>query len=215
MPTAKEPSRDQSDQAAARQVTAPLAAVTRRRFMKGVLLGSAGLAVAAGGTFAVLRRSPVDQQPVPEGIRHLSQSEYHLFRRAIDVLLPLAGSALTPVAEVPVLANIDAMIGTLPAHIRKDVASGLMLFDNAAVVSGWHGRRFVDLDDADAVAYFDRWSRGSVIQRTMNTVIKQFVYVSYWRDPKTWPPVEFDGPVSDRWGIAYLGNAPLPEEADA
>lgn len=203
----------ESDRAAAHQAAAPMAALSRRRFLKTALLGSAGLAVLAGGTFAVLRRSPVDSMAVPDSIRHLSHSEYHLFRRATEVLLPVAGTPLTPLSEVPVLAHIDAMMGLLPAHLRKDVSAGLALFDNAAVVSGWHGRRFVDLEDNAAVAYFDRWSRGHVIQRTLNAVIKQFVYVSYWRDPKTWPPVDFDGPVSDRWGIAYLGNAPLPDES--
>ena len=93
---------------------------------------------------------------------------------------------------------------------RQDVATGLTLFDNAAVF--FHGKRFVDLDEATARDYFDAWSRGNVVQRTLGTVIKQLTYTSYWRDESTWGPVEFDGPVSDRWGIAYLGNAPLPDQ---
>lgn len=201
-----------SDRAAAQQAVAPLAELTRRRFLKTALWGTAGLAVLAGGTFAVLRRSPLDSLPLPDDIRHLSAHEYQLFRRASEVLLPLEGTSLTPLEEVPVVRNVDRMMGLLPAHIRKDLGAGLALFDNAAVVSGWHGRRFVDLEADAARAYFDRWSEGNVIQRTLNTVIKQFVYVSYWREPDTWPPVAFDGPVSDRWGIAYLGNTPLPDE---
>ena len=189
-----------------------LAPVTRRRFLKYGFLGAAGLAAVAAGGFAVLRRSPLDAIDKPGHLVSLSQNEYHLFSRAIQVLLPLDGTQLTPLEQVPVIENIDHMLGLLPAHLRGDVGTGLGLFDNAAVLSGWHGRRFVDLDDQQAAAYFDAWSRGGTIQRALATLIKQFVYVSYWREPVTWPPVEFDGQVSDRWGIAYLGNAPLPVE---
>lgn len=203
---------DVSDRAQAVRQAAPLSRLTRRGFLRYGLIGSAALAAAAAGGFAILRRSPVDSLPVAEGIRNLSAGEHHLFRRAIEVLLPTAGTALTPVEDVPVLANIDHMMGLLPAHVRTELGTGLALFDNAAVVSGLHGRRFVDLDDQAAVAYFDAWSRGHSIQRALNTVIKQFVYTAYWREPVTWPPVEFDGPVSDDWGLDYLGNAPLPRE---
>lgn len=189
-----------------------LAPVTRRRFLKYGFLGAAGAAALAAGGFALLRRSPLDGVARPEHLTNLAQAEYHLFNRAIRVLLPLEGTPLTPLEQVPVIENVDHMMGLLPGHLRKDVSMGLGLFDNAAVLSGWHGKRFVDLDDADAAAYFDAWSRGGTIQRALATLIKQFVYVSYWREPVTWPPVEFDGPVSDDWGIAYLGNAPLPAE---
>lgn len=196
----------------ARRAAAPIEPVTRRRFLKGAMIGSAAVVGLAAGGFAWLRRSPLDGLPRPDHLANLSQGEYHLFNRAISVLLPLQDTNLTPLDQVPVIENINHMISLLPAHLRKDVGTGLALFDNAAVLSGWHGRRFVDLTDADAVAYFDAWSRGGTIQRALASLIKQFVYVSYWREPATWPPVHFDGPVSDDWGIAYLGNAPLPAE---
>ena len=72
----------------------------------------------------------------------------------------------------------------------------------------------VDLEQADAIRFFDNWSKGNTIQRTLSSVVKQFVYVSYWRDPATWGPIRFDGPVSDRWGIPSLGNTPLPVESE-
>ena len=201
-----------SRRAEAARISADMAGFGRRSFLKWVLWGSAGAAVLAAGSVALLRRSPVDDQPLPDHIRHLSASEYHLFKRAIEVLLPVAGSGLTPLAQVPVIDNIDHTMGLIAPHVRKDLATGLTLFDNAAVLVGLHGRRFVDLDDDAAVAYFDNWSRGGMIQKALATVVKKFVYISYWREPATWPPVAFDGPVSDKWGIAYLGNAPLPEQ---
>lgn len=193
---------------------APLAALSRRKLLKMALWGSAGVAVVAGGSFALLRRSPLDAEPAPAHLKHLSASEYHLFRRAIEVLLPVEGTPLTPVEQVPVIDNIDHLMGLLDPAIRQELGAGLALFDNAAVFAGLHGRRFVDLDDEAATRYFDRWSEGNTIQRTLSSVVKKFVYVSYWRDPATWGPIRFDGAVSDRWGIPSLGNAPLPVEAE-
>lgn len=196
----------------AAHASAEVAGLGRRKFLKIALYGGAGLAALTAGGFALLRRSPVDAVPVPDHIRHLSASEYHLFSRAIEVLLPVAGSGLTPLEQVPVIEHLDHTMGLVPAAVRQDLATGLSLFDNAAVLVGLHGKRFVDLDDQQAVAYFDDWSKGNMIQKALATVVKKFVYISYWRDPATWPPVEFDGPVSDRWGVPYLGNAPLPEQ---
>jgi hypothetical protein len=191
---------------------APLAGLSRRKFLKTALWGAAGAAAVLGGGFAWLRRSPVDKLPAPAHLQHLSASEYHLFQHAITVLLPTDGTPLTPADQVPIIDNIDHLLGLLDPVIRKDLGAGLGLFDNAAVLS--YGRRFVDLEQADAIRFFDNWSKGNTIQRTLSSVVKQFVYVSYWRDPATWGPIRFDGPVSDRWGIPSLGNTPLPVESE-
>lgn len=196
----------------ASSATEPMRRLGRRPFLRGLLWGGAAAAAVAGGTFAVLRRSPVDKAPVPGWVQHLRDNEYHLFERMIPVLLPVQGTSLTPPEQLPVMKNIDHLVGLLPAHLRGDVAKGLVLFDNAAVVSGWHGMRLVDLDVQTARGYFDAWSRGNTIQKALQGLVKQIVYTSYWREPATWPPVEYEGPVSEQWGLAYLGNAPLPAE---
>lgn len=192
---------------------AALAPVSRRRFLRLAMWGAASVTAAGAGLVAVLRRSPVDDVPVPATIHYLSAAEYHLFARAMPVLLPVTGTALPSLQQVPVLQTIDAMIGLLSPAVRKELGAGLALFDHAALVSGWHGKRFVDLDDEAVRDYFERWAHGNSIQKALATVVKKFVYVAYWRDPRTWPAIEFDGPVSDRWGIASLGNTPLPDES--
>lgn len=191
-------------------VAAPLERLTRRRFLRWTLLGGAGVLAAGGGAFALLRRSPVDDLPLPAGIHHLSASEYQLFRRAVAVLLPAAEPLPAP-ASLPVLPTIDHLVGLLAAPVRRDLRAGLAVFDHAALVSGWHGRRFVDLDDAAARAYFDAWAAGNMLQRALSATVKKLVYAAYWSQPQTWAPLEFDGPVSDRWGLVARGNAPMPD----
>lgn len=182
--------------------------IGRRSFLKWGLLSGAGVATLAAGGVALLRRSPRDQLPGPSWLSGLSLTEYHLFDRARAVLLPTRGTDLLASDRVPVVKNIQHTVTLMPPGVRNDLATGLSLFDNAAVF--FHGKRFVDLSDSLAQAYFDDWGQGVVIQRTLATVIKQLVYSAYWREPDTWQAVEFDGPVTDRWGLAYRGNTPLP-----
>ena len=77
--------------------------VTRRRFLKWGLVGSAGVAAAAAGGFALLRLSPLDDRPKPDWAGGLSRQEYHLFDRARVALLPTVGTDLTPSDQVPVV----------------------------------------------------------------------------------------------------------------
>lgn len=184
--------------------------MTRRRFLRWTFYSLAAASACSVAALAWMKRSPLDQRPVPAELIGLTVSEYHLFRRAASVLLPTEGRDLVALADIPVLKNIDAMLALLTPAVRNELSVGLALFDHGALLSGWHGKRFVDLDDAQALDYFDRWALGNTIQRTLATVVKKMVYVAYWRDPKTWAAIEFDGPVSDRWGLTSLGNAPLP-----
>ncbi|KAF0805447.1 hypothetical protein A6D6_02253 [Alcanivorax xiamenensis] len=184
--------------------------LARRRFLKWTLAASAVMVGTAAGGFLWLRRSPLDQQRIPDWAGGLSPGEFLLLDRCRRVLLPTEGRGLPDTETVPVVANVQRTLSLMAPALRRQLSRGLGLFDNAAVFR--HGRRFVDLDDETARDYFDRWGRGLVLQRTLATVIKQLVYSAYWRDERTWQALEFDGPVSDRWGLAYLGNAPMPEE---
>jgi hypothetical protein len=44
--------------------------------------------------------------------------------------------------------------------------------------------------------------------------LKTLLGIAYWRDPRTWQGLEYDGPVTAKWGIRRLGNMPLPRDDD-
>ncbi len=65
-----------TQQQTARRLSAALQqGVTRRRFLKWTLVGGAGVAAAAAGGFALLRLSPLDDQPKPDWAAGLSRQE--------------------------------------------------------------------------------------------------------------------------------------------
>lgn len=178
-----------------------LAPLSRRAFLSGAAAG------AALGLAACTRSAPA-----PAGAKHLTGDEHALFTRLLPVFLPTAGTHLVAPTAVPTMANIDGFFGRFPAKLRNDLGIALKLFDYGALVIGWHFKRFVSLDTAAAEQYCIRWESGNTVQRGVFGALKQIIYVSYWREPATWPPIGYEGPVSARYGLPRLGNAPLPTE---
>lgn len=196
-----------------RLVSGELRALSRRRFLTYTLLATATGAAALAGTFSLLARSPKDAQPRPADIEALTDQEYHLFRAVCAAVLPVDGNAhgLLPWTQVPVLRNIDQLVKQVAQPARGDMTTALKIFDNAAVVSGWHGKRFVDLDVEEARAHLAVWNHGNGIQRALSNLVRKLAYIGYWGEAATWAAIDYDGPVTRRWGLPSLGNAPLPE----
>ena len=177
----------------------------RRSFLKTGLLVSAGLsnALALGGCSS-------EHGTVTPGFEYLSQNNIQTLRAAIAVLLPTENSSLKNPDEVPVLQNINAMLAGMDESVRGDIQVLFDFFEYGSVLSGQF-TRFSKLSAEDAVVYIEDWQGSSVfLQRAIMGAIKKFVYASYWREEATWAAVEFDGAVSKKWGVASLGNAPLP-----
>ncbi len=187
------------------QIEAGLGPLNRRAFLKAGL----GAAVTVS---SVLTLGCSSEAPVDSALKALSPSQQQLFQRFIAVLLPTQGTSLVPTESIPVLANIDHLFAGLDAKVLSDLSGATTLFEYGSVLLGGHFSRFTKLDDAGAIAYIDSWQNGNSIQRGIVTTLKKMVYASYWRDEKTWASVDYDGPVSERWGLPSLGNAPLPAE---
>ncbi|HVL02313.1 MAG TPA: twin-arginine translocation signal domain-containing protein [Dongiaceae bacterium] len=187
------------------QIAQQLGPYSRRRFLKG----SVAVAMATSTVLTLGCGSP---DPVQPDLKALSPTQQQLFARLTSVLLPTAGTTLFPVEQTPVLRNLDHLFEGLDEKVRGDLGGAIGLFEYGSLVLGGYFSRFSKLSDTDAVAYIESWQNGNSIQRGIITTLKKLVYASYWREESTWVAVDYDGPVSERWGIPSLGNAPLPAE---
>ncbi len=177
---------------------------------RGFLLRSAQLGIfVSSGLMAAC--SKLNESDLPAAGVVLSSEQMYFFKRLSQVLLPTEGTALPSVDEVPVLVNLDSLMQTMSPSIRSDLGAAFNLFEYGGTVLGWNFSRFTRMKNEDAVRYIDSWQTGYSVQQGIVSVLKRLVYSSYWRDESTWPALEFDGPVSVRWGIPSLGEAPLPQ----
>ncbi len=171
----------------------------RRSFLRGTLLlaGAASAGLISGCQ--------------PGAVSGTTSMLSQVLRRLQPVALPDV-APLVSAKKIAIEKNVNAMLSLMDAQIVNDLDMAAALFEYGASVLGWHFARFSSLNDADAFEYVERWQNGVSMQRGIVTVFKKLLYASYWRDPSTWAPVGFEGPVSEQWGLPSLGNAPFPED---
>jgi hypothetical protein len=174
-----------------------VARLSRRDFMR---FSAAAAAASAAGRLAA----------APADLKFISDSEAAVFTRLAQVVLPVAGSPLAPWTPEGLLQTLDAaLLGTMEPHILAGLKGGVAYFDAGPVAS--YGKRFTALDDEQATRFCDEWGNGTQPpQRALAMGLKKLVQLSYWANPASWAPLEYDGPMSRRLGLPSLGNAPLP-----
>lgn len=173
----------------------------RRSFMKAL--------AAAGGLAAIGLGGPV-LAAAPQGFKFMGPAEAAVFRRLMEVSLPVAGTPLAQLADIPVLATLDAaLLGAMEPHVLKGLKAGVKMFEEGPVKT--HGKPFSRLGDKEAQAFCDAWANSADMDRRgLVTGLKKLVALSYWANPPTWAALGYDGPVSAKWGLKSIGNAPMP-----
>lgn len=183
---------------------AGLEPLSRRGFVRTSAL--AGMALTTGCARMLGR------QEAPEALQysHMTAEEIRVATRLTEVLLPTAEHGLpSSTEEVPTVGNLDAMVGQMAPQIRELMGLGFWVFEHRPMVS-FRFSRFSKLDDEKALAYVRAMQEGSFFERGLMTTLKTVITLNYWRDSRTWPALDYWGPVSERWGVTRLGNAPLP-----
>ncbi|HEX4870544.1 MAG TPA: hypothetical protein VFV15_07500 [Moraxellaceae bacterium] len=188
---------------------AGLEPLSRRRFLTagirataatGVLLALPGRVLAAGATEA-------GRGPVPSGILNLTDLEYRVFDKLRVLMLPTQKYDLPSSVEVPVMQNVDVWVGKLNQRTRTLLKLGAQTLEYGSL---YRFSRFTTMSDARAAKHVHNWQTGNVLQRGVMSSLKMLITLGYWQDTRTWPSLQYDGPVTEKWGIRRLGNAPLP-----
>ncbi len=179
-------------------VAAAIGRLQRRDFLR--FAGAAAAAGLAGGVHAAL----------PAGVKFMNEAEAAVFTRLAQVVLPVAGSKLVPWTPEGLLQTLDAaLLATMPPHVLAGLKGGVQYFDEGPVAT--YKQRFTMLADAEATKFCDAWGNSDQApQRGLTMGLKKLVQLSYWANPASWAPLEYDGPMTQRLGIQRLGNAPLP-----
>ena len=142
----------------------------------------------------------------------MGEAEYKVFHRLMEVTLPVEGTPLAPLSDIPVMKTLnDALLGAMPPHALDGLKEGIKLFDEGPLET--YEKRFSELDDDKAAAFCDACADSAdPILRGLATGLKKLVALSYWANPPTWEALGYDGPVSDSWDLVSLGVAPMPSE---
>ena len=141
----------------------------------------------------------------------LSDSERQVFEKMLAVCLPTEQSTLIDPASLPVIATLEAaLLAGMSTHIRQGIRGGVEFF-NQGPKAQW-GKPFVELPAAQATTFIEQWADSDQVpERALASGLKKLTMMAYWAIPDTWVPIGYDGPVSTKWKIPSLGNAPEPK----
>lgn len=186
---------------------AGLEPLSRRRF----LVSGIRTVAAAGALLALPGQLLAEEEPAaeesPEAVKNLSALEYRVFDKLRIVMLPTQKFELPSSEEIPVMANVDVWVGKLDKRTRMLLTLGAQTLEYGSL---YRFSRFSRMSDQRAMRHVHNWQTGNVMQRGVISSLKMLLTLGYWQDIRTWPMLQYDGPVTDKWGIRRLGNAPLP-----
>ena len=141
----------------------------------------------------------------------MDKTERAVFEKMLAIALPTEGSSLVDPASLPVISTIEgALLAGMPPHIRKVLRQGIYYFNQSAEKA--FGKPFSQLSDHDATSFVDQWAASDAApHRALSMGIKKLTVLAYWAIPTTWAPLNYDGPVSDKWGLKKRGVTPEPQ----
>jgi hypothetical protein len=171
--------------------------LTRRRALE--LLG--GALVVGAGVLAALRTSGY---AVVAGRRLVSFSGWqfvvvqHAARR-IAAPDDTANTSIPSPDDLDVAGFVDTWVSHMDRQVRRDFGRFLAYLEHVAPVAGGFASRFTRLQAADQ----DRVLRGleassSSLLRAGFEGLKSLVFMGYYRSPRTWALIGYDGPLMDR-----------------
>lgn len=187
---------------------AGLEPLSRRSFLRTFAL--TGMVVTAGVTAGC--STLLGRRAAPDKLkyRYLKPDEVATLAKLVEVYLPTARQGLPDsLTQVPTLNNIDDMVGQMAKQTRDLLGLGLWFLEYRPML-GFKFSRFSRLETDKARVYAQALQQGNFVERGLLTTMFSMIGLNYWRDPTTWDALHYWGPVSITWGVARLGNAPLP-----
>jgi hypothetical protein len=108
--------------------------------------------------------------------------------RVDDATIPTAD-------DLDVAGFVDAWVGRMHATVRRDLGRFLGYLEHMAPVGSGLGSRFTRLipDDQDRVLAGLEASSSDLLRAGFEG-LKSLVFMGYYRDPRTWGIVGYDGP---------------------
>jgi len=174
---------------------------TRRKVLEATL--AASLLLTAGSTLALLRAGGYDLSPDrAKKLAALSPWQFvfvtHVARRIAapdrpdDLTIPTTD-------EVDVAGFIDAYVARMPAAQRRDLLRAFVYIEHIAPLRLGLAGRFTRLSQADqdrVLAALE--SSGQNLLRGAFDGLKSLVFMGYYRDPRTWKILGYEGPLVHR-----------------
>jgi len=171
--------------------------LTRRRLFR-VGIGGA-VALGAGGIFAWQTCGYEVDEDLERRLRSLTPKEYLIVRAAAARILRPDGDDLPTADQVEAALFADGFVARMDEAGRDDLKKLLHVLEHALPVSTGRASRFTNLDGPGQDAVLGSMQTSSIdLMRGAFDGLKSLCAMAYFRDPRTWRPIGYDGPLIGR-----------------
>lgn len=146
-------------------------------------VASSAIAIA-GGAVAFVRSRGYEREWTTVVVEHLARRICAADREGV----------VTP-DEVGVAAFVESYVATMPERLRRDFRRFLRFVEQVAPLGVGYASRFTKLAPADqdrVLASIEAHS--NELLRGGFDAVKAAVFMGYYRDPRTWSILDYDGP---------------------
>jgi hypothetical protein len=170
--------------------------ISRRRFLKSSL---GGLMLLGAGS---LLPSGCRRYPTPSVQLHfLTSKEYLVMNQVAARLLGGGSGPGVGTEDVDVAAYVDRFIAGLDPDMQGQLRLLFRVFEHGTYLFDLRRRRFTRLDPEEQDRYLEGWMRSTLgARRLVFRGLKALAALGYYRDPRTWSALGYDGP--------WLGRVP-------
>jgi hypothetical protein len=164
-------------------------------------LAAGAVAIASGGIAAVRTRGYAVPGDVAATLEVLAPWQYVVVQAiARRIAAPDRDDASIPTPdETGVAAFVDGYVARLPATLRRDLLRALAFVEHLAPIGAGYASRFTRLGPAEqdrVLASLEASSQD--LLRGAFDGLKSLVFMGYYRDPRTWRILSYDGPRVNR-----------------
>jgi len=168
--------------------------VGRRR----VLQGGIAAALLVGGSAVAIVRTRGYAPPAGRALAGLSAWQFavveHAARRIVAPDRP-EDRTIPSADDTDVAGFVDGWLARMPARLRRDLGRFLGFLEHLAPIAVGCASRFTRLgpDDQDRVLAGVEASASDLLRAGFDG-LRALVFMGYYRDPRTWPILGYDGP---------------------
>lgn len=184
-----------------------VAAFSRRRLLRGSLVGGAllGLGGVGLGLYPTRRGAPP-----AEPLRALTEDEHAIVAAVARRVCPAPGPDVPGADAIGVALLCDRLLDRSDPEVLAGLKSALALFENALTGALFFERAqpFTHLSAQEQDGVLSAWRDSSVaLRRTVFRALSALTSSIYYADPRVWPGIGYPGP-PDRAALraAYAEN---------
>jgi hypothetical protein len=170
----------------------------RRRFVRASVAGTVLLAI--GGAVAFVRTRGYEVAPDRlDKLFALSPWQLVVLEHAARRITAPDEAGAPTSDDVDVAGFCDATLARMPAATRRDLERFLAYVEHLAPIRAGFASRFTRLSAAEQDRVLEHIERGDdALLREGFAGLKALVFMGYYRDPRTWKILGYDGPLIGR-----------------